>query len=181
MQNLLKALSLFQSQCEPITKSSNNPFFKSKYAQLDAIQHHISPHLTRNGLVISQPTIVLDGAPYVQTNLYHVETGESMVSYFPIVVQKQTAQDYGSAVTYAKRYSLSGLLNLVIEDEDDDGEKAMSRDTAAPQKEWLTDKHKDWSAIVKRAESNNLDVAKLRQFYNISKAVEAELNKIKNG
>jgi hypothetical protein len=179
MKNLLKALASFQFQCPAITKSSNNPFFKSKYAQLDAIQHHIKPLLDRNGLVVSQPTTVIDGIPYVQTYVYHVESGEVISSCFPIVVQKQTAQDYGSAVTYAKRYSLSGVLNLIIEDEDDDGEKAMSRDAAPPQKEWLTDKHKDWAAVVKRAESGSLEISKLRQFYNISKAVEAQLSQIK--
>ena len=110
MKNLLKSLAAFQSQCPPVKKSAENPYFKSQYASLDAIQHHIKPHLEKNGLLIVQANITQDAQPYVETTLFHTESGERLVSVFPVVVAKHTAQDYGSAVSYAKRYSLSGLL-----------------------------------------------------------------------
>ena len=97
------------------------PFFKSKYASLDTIQQTIRQPLIDNGLVITQSNVMSEGQLLVETRVWHSESGESMGSIFPIVVNKQSAQDYGSAVSYAKRYSLSGLLNLIIEDEDDDG------------------------------------------------------------
>jgi hypothetical protein len=183
MKNLLKALDKFQVECPPIGKSSDNPFFKSKYATLDAIQNHIKPYLHKNGLAITQANIVVDGQGYVQTNVWHIESGETMLSTFPIVVQKHTAQDYGSAVTYAKRYSLSGLLNIIIEDEDDDGNKASQPTTQATvvnktdDKPWLNNKHPKWDEIVAKYKSGAVDLKVLREHFKVSKAVESELTK----
>ena len=121
MKNLLKALAKFNTLCGPIVKDASNPFFKSKYATLDAIQEHIRKPLADAGLIVTQPTMWVDGQAIVVSTVYHVESGESIYSEFPVVVGKHTAQDYGSAVTYAKRYSLTGLLNITVQDEDDDG------------------------------------------------------------
>lgn len=121
MKEILKALISFHESCPPIVRASNNPFFKSKYASFDDIQKHIKPHLAKSGLVVTQANIVIDGHPYVESVVWHAESGENIKSVFPVVAGKSTAQDYGSAVSYAKRYSLTGLLNLIIADEDDDG------------------------------------------------------------
>lgn len=121
MKSILSSLSKFQESCPPIVRSSNNPFFKSKYASFDDIQKHIKPHLSKCGLVVTQANIVMDGLPFVESVVWHVESGEKISSIFPVVAGKASAQDYGSAVSYAKRYSLTGLLNLIIADEDDDG------------------------------------------------------------
>jgi hypothetical protein len=120
MKSILQALSKFQDVCPAIVKSANNPFFKSKYASLDDIQRHIRPHLKTAGLVVTQANVVIDGAPYVESRVWDVSSGENIYSQFPVIVGKVSAQDYGSAVSYAKRYSLTGLLNLIVADEDDD-------------------------------------------------------------
>jgi hypothetical protein len=120
MNTLLQSLSKFQEICPPIVRASNNPFFKSKYASFDDIQKHIKPYLIKSGLVVTQANVVIDGLPYVESTVWHIETGNNIKSVFPVVAGKSTAQDYGSAVSYAKRYSLTGLLNLIIADEDDD-------------------------------------------------------------
>lgn len=122
MKSILTALSSFQQSCPAIVRSSNNPFFKSKYAALDDIQRHIKPYLQSTGLVVTQANVVIDGAPYVESRVWHVESGEFITSQFPVIVGKVSAQDYGSAVSYAKRYSLTGLLNLIVADEDDDAQ-----------------------------------------------------------
>lgn len=121
MKSILSALAKFQETCPPILRSSNNPFFKSKYASFDDIQKHIKPHLLKSGLLVTQANVVIEGLPYVESVVWHVESGEKIGSVFPVVAGKASAQDYGSAVSYAKRYSLTGLLNLIIADEDDDG------------------------------------------------------------
>lgn len=123
MKLILKALSQFQESCPPIVRTSNNPFFKSKYASFDDIQKHIKSHLSKNGLVVTQANIVADGLPFVESIVWHVDSGEHIKSVFPVIAGKSTAQDYGSAVSYAKRYSLTGLLNLIIADEDDDANR----------------------------------------------------------
>ena len=140
MKDLLLALQQFHLECKPVVKDSNNPFFKSKYATLDSIQEHIRPYLQKCGLVISQPTEINEVAgTFVRTTVYHVASGESISSVFPVVTTKATAQEYGSAVSYAKRYSLSGLLNITIQDEDDDGNAAsvsVPKQNVAPEKRW---------------------------------------------
>ena len=129
MKSILQALSKFQDVCPAIVKSANNPFFKSKYASLDDIQRHIRPHLKSCGLVVTQANVVIDGAPYVESRVWDVSSGENIFSQFPVIVGKVSAQDYGSAVSYAKRYSLTGLLNLIVADEDDDANVISSGET----------------------------------------------------
>lgn len=129
MKSILKSLAKFQESCPPINRSDKNPFFKSKYAALDSIQNHIKPHLQASGIVVTQAVININDLPYVQTKVWEVESGEYIDSMFPVVVAKQNAQEYGSAVSYAKRYSLTGLLNLIIQDEDDDGNVAAGNGT----------------------------------------------------
>lgn len=124
MKSILQALSKFQDLSGAVVRSSNNPFFKSKYASLEDIQKHIKPHLQKAGLVVTQANVVIDGAPYVESRVWDVSSGEYISSQFPVIVGKVSAQDYGSAVSYAKRYSLSGLLNLIVADEDDDANTA---------------------------------------------------------
>jgi hypothetical protein len=188
MKALLKALDKFQAECPAVGKSASNPFFKSKYATLDAIQHHIKPYLHKNGLVVTQVNIVAGEQGFVQTNVWHTESGETMLSTFPIIVQKHSAQDYGSAVSYAKRYSLSGLLNIIIEDEDDDGNRASNptptivlNQTAVPtdtDKPWLNKQNPNWDVIVQALKDAKTDIKRLRTKYKISKAVEAELSSL---
>jgi hypothetical protein len=132
MKNLLQALVKFNNEVHPIIKGANNPFFKSKFADLATIQMTIKNPLGKNGLVITQANIWTDSQLFVETRIWHSESGENIASVFPVIVNKQAAQDYGSAVSYAKRYSLSGLMNLIIQDEDDDGEKAVGRNNPAP-------------------------------------------------
>jgi hypothetical protein len=120
MKSILQALAKFQETCPAIVRSSNNPFFKSKYASLEDIQKHIKPHLHKAGLVVTQANVVIEGAPYVESRVWEASSGEHISSTFPVIVGKVSAQDYGSAVSYAKRYSLTGLLNLIVADEDDD-------------------------------------------------------------
>ena len=193
MKSLLKALAKFQSECPAIKKSADNPYFKSKYATLDAIQHQIQPYLTQAGLTVIQPNHWTDGQLFVKTIVHHVESGEYIESAFPVITQKHTAQDYGSAVTYAKRYSLTGALNIIVEDEDDDGNTATQgakpnltfnvngNDRTAvfvnsdEQKPWLNKQNKHWAVIVEALKEGKTDIKRLRDKYKISKATEAEL------
>lgn len=188
MKNLLKALAKFNTLCGPIVKDASNPFFKSKYATLDAIQEHIRKPLAEAGLVVSQPTKCLEGQAMVVSTLFHVESGESIYSEFPVVVGKHTAQDYGSAVTYAKRYSLTGLLNITVQDEDDDGNKATasvssvssvasvaSKTTSnGPDLPWLNESSPEWSKVVESMK-NGYSINDVRKKFKVSKAIEAKL------
>jgi len=181
MKELLKSLADFNKLCPPIKKDSNNPFFKSNYSKLDAIQVHIHPHLQKCGLVVTQVNVFIDGNAFVKSTVWEVKSGESLDSIFPIVVGKNTPQEYGSAVTYAKRYSLTGLLNLIIEDEDDDGNAASQNPKTAQtpkvdDKPWLNENTDKFNEVKKHmAEGYTLE--QVRQKYNVSKKVADLLNK----
>ena len=157
--SLLTALAAFQRSVKPIVKDTVNPFFKRKYAALDTIQKHIRPDLDAAGLVVIQSCQFNENGLFVETRVIHVESGESASSFFPVIAKGESAQDYGSAVSYAKRYSLTGLLNLIVADEDDDansvsrppepqGKPALNDDTLSSMLEYVS---KGKSAEVTRA------------------------------
>ena len=123
MENkIAKALLTAQMQMGNAIKDSTNPFFKSKYADLNSVREACMPSLNANGIVVLQPIVHIDGKNFVKTILLH-ESGESMDSYTEIVYNKQNdAQAQGSGITYARRYGLQSFVNIGADD--DDGNKA---------------------------------------------------------
>jgi len=124
---LAAALVKAQSEMGNATKGSSNPFFKSSYADLNAIREAVLPPLNRNGIVALQPTVVVDGKNYVETTLMH-ESGEFLSSLTEIKVGKlNDPQAEGSGISYARRYGLQSFVNMGAKD--DDGEAATNRST----------------------------------------------------
>jgi hypothetical protein len=112
------ALVKAQSEMGNAVKGSANPFFKSKYADLNAIREVSIPVLNKHGISVLQPTCVIDGRNYVKTLLLH-ESGEYLSGVTEIVSSKPNdAQAHGSGVTYARRYGLQSLLNIGADDDD---------------------------------------------------------------
>ena len=124
---LLAAIQKIQAELKPMRKNGTNPHFKSRYTTLDEIWEAVKSPIHQNGLVV-YCTIERDGA--LVTHLADIKTGEEMTSSFPIPTNG-TPQVIGSAITYARRYTLCALLEIVANDEDDDGELA-SRPAAKP-------------------------------------------------
>lgn len=125
MSNISKALLAAQRLMGNATKDAKNPFFKSKYANLNAIREAVIPQLNAAGVVVLQPTVMVEGRQFVRTTLMH-ESGETFISDTEIVCAKQNdPQAYGSAISYARRYGLQAIV--CIGSEDDDGEKSMGR------------------------------------------------------
>lgn len=125
-----KALAVANKSIGKATKESNNPFFKSKYADLAQIIEVVKEPLSEQGLVILQPQkTVLEQDKlntYVETIIMH-ESGQFLGSETLVICAKQNdPQALGSGITYARRYGLQSLLNIPAVD--DDGEAAMSRD-----------------------------------------------------
>lgn len=121
------ALVKAQGEMGSATKDSKNPFFKSSYADLNAIREATIPVLNKNSITVLQPTTVFEGKAYVETTLLH-ESGEFLTSLTEIIAPKQNdPQAHGSGVSYARRYGLQSFL--CVGAEDDDGEKAMGRNT----------------------------------------------------
>lgn len=116
-----KALSDLQAEIGQIVKNADNPYHKSKYADLNALMETVKPLLRKHGFVLVQ---TVNGA-ILKTELIHIETGESITETMDLLTKEPNMQQLGSAITYARRYSLLPLLN--IETVDDDGNLASGK------------------------------------------------------
>ena len=120
IQNLTQGLAKFHAMVGRISKDAKNPFFKSNYASLPHIITEISEPMEKAGLVISQ----FPDGDGLTTMLIHAETGEYLSATYTLqVVRQNDPQAQGSALSYARRYGLTSVLNLAISD--DDAEAAM--------------------------------------------------------
>lgn len=123
---LSKALTAVQSQLKPALKDSDNPFFKSKYADLNAVWDSSRELLAKNGLAVIQGNSVgMDNTVIVETILSH-ESGEWIQSELCLPLAKHDPQGVGSAVTYGRRYGLAAIVGIVS-DVDDDGNHASGK------------------------------------------------------
>lgn len=124
--NLAGGLALAQSAIRAASKDRNNPFFKSDYATLASVWAACRDHLGKNGLSVVQMPQLEGERLFLDTWLVH-KSGEWMKSRYPVNPSKNDPQGIGSAVTYARRYSLAAMVGVYSADEDDDGEAAMGR------------------------------------------------------
>ena len=124
---LAKALSKCQGAMKSVPKNATNPFYKTRYADLDAIWEMCRKPLTENGLSIVQTTVEINDHLYLDTMLLHA-SGEYLRTQLPLYPTGLDPQSVGSAITYARRYSMSAMLG-VSADEDDDAEQATSHET----------------------------------------------------
>lgn len=135
MEEIATAFLKAQSEMSNPVKGSNNPFFKSKYADLNAVREATIPILNAHGISVLQPMVTVDGKNYIKTVLLH-ESGETIESLTEIIYAKQNdAQAQGSGITYARRYGLQSLV--CVGADDDDGNKASN-----PQEKAASDKQK---------------------------------------
>jgi hypothetical protein len=127
-QLLIEALVQFHKTVPAISKTANAQY--GKFADLETVLSTVTPHLIKNGLVISQTFEPSEGVdPILVTRLLHV-SGAELVSRLPMIVGKgrNVLHDFGSSCTYLKRYALLALLGLTA-DMDMDGDFADSKPT----------------------------------------------------
>lgn len=131
--NLSKALVETQKELKQPLKDAKNPFFKSEYVPLENVAEAITESATKHGLAFSQyATTTETGNVSVGTIVFH-ESGE-FIEFPPLILKPENTkpQSIGSAITYAKRYSLSAVFGITS-DKDDDGNKANGN--GEPQKQ----------------------------------------------
>lgn len=108
-----------------ISKDSENPFFKSKYFDINKLLEIIKPVLNEMEVVILQPLRNIEGRPALGTVLYDIKEDKILSDSTVTLPDLQDPQKMGSAITYYRRYSLQSLLGL--ESEDDDGNLASNK------------------------------------------------------
>ena len=125
MKNLATALVKAQQAFGPALKSSTNPHFKSRYADLAACVEAVVDSLNNNGIALIQQNQPSPDGVIVETIFLH-ESGESLnCGQLFVPANKHDAQGFGSALTYARRYSLMAACGIAPED--DDGNTASRR------------------------------------------------------
>ena len=131
MKQIASALVKAQREFGPALKTSRNPHFKSKYADLSAVVEAVIDGLNNNGIALIQQTHECESGVIVETLLIH-ESGEQISGgRLHVPASKQDAQGYGSALTYARRYSL--MATTGIAPEDDDGNAASKKQDLNPE------------------------------------------------
>ena len=132
-ENIYSRLFKLKEKVGKISKDSKNPFFKSKYFDVNSLLENIEPLCHENNLLLLQPII----GNKVCTKIIDIESGEEVISEIELP-NITDPQKLGSAITYYRRYTLQSLLG--IQAEDDDANKASAKATPEDNRPWLTDK-----------------------------------------
>lgn len=139
--NLAAALCNVQASIEPARFNAVNPYFKSKYADLGAVYEACRHLMADNGLSLVQfpsvPPVESGPAVALTSRLMH-QSGEWMEDTLIIPLSKATAQDYGSGLTYARRYALSAIIGIVSDEDDDANQVQPERKPAKPKVQPVT-------------------------------------------
>ena len=129
-----------QKEVGAISKDSKNPFFKSKYFDINQLIEHVQPVLNKHGLVLLQP--IEDNKVFSKLFDSEAKQGEKVCFESSLELPElNDPQKLGSCITYYRRYTLASLLGLQAEDNDGNGLKPKPK----PQKQ----KVKDWVALTK--------------------------------
>jgi hypothetical protein len=159
MKELLKALSNVKKEVGSLSKTETNPFFKSKYFDINSLIQQVDPLLEKYGLLLLQP--IENGN--VISKIYHVETAESVSSSI-ILPNLTDPQKLGSAITYYRRYTLQSLLGLQAED--DDANKASQ--PSKPQQSVQAVKQPAKQENLDKAKLGNFTIAQVKEIYSVT-------------
>ena len=127
-QTLAEALAAAQLEITDPAKDAVNPHFRSRYADLATVLKTVRPVLAKHGIALTQTTQVDEQSRLLLVTRLHWGN-EELCGYYPIQPVKADPQGYGSALTYARRYTIQAIVGVAADD-DDDGNAA----SAAPSK-----------------------------------------------
>lgn len=120
---LAAALAKAQGEMAGAKKDAINPHFKSRYADLASVWDACRAALSKNGLAVVQRVFADPDGVGVRTTLMHA-SGEWIEEVLVVPVQQRSAQGFGSAITYARRYALQAMVGVAADD--DDGNEASA-------------------------------------------------------
>lgn len=166
------ALFKFHSIVGKIAKDGKNPFFKSNYATLSHILEEIQSPLQDTGLIITQWP---EGTALI-TLLIHAESGEYFQSSYEMPIAKPNdPQAVGSSISYARRYAISSILSLNIDDDDANAASGKGKkEPEKPQKPWLNKGEQLDKAIEYLKGGGKITTIEAK--YSISKEIRQSLN-----
>ena len=151
INELAISLSLAQGSMHAATKDSTNPYFKNKYASLASVIDSIRKPLADNGLSLTQHASVDGNIVTVETVILH-KSGQWMSSNIKMNSKDVSAQGIGSTITYARRYSLSSILGIAAEEDDDGNASSKPEEKSQPAK---TQVNPNYEKAAERFKSNS--------------------------
>ncbi len=202
-KEFLEAFFNLKRDIEPLKKNAKNPFFKKKYADLNAILTLLNPELEKykfiffqtvqiSELYVNKVSIISNSSraenkteksnqPLYKllTTLIHIPTEEKIENIYPILVSSIDSQSFGSAITYARRYALQNLFSLTASD--DDGEMTTNHNPVTYPKNISKE-----NLIGKLLNIQNIDelekiwIENKKGFLNFSKKDQDEITEVKN-
>ena len=180
---LAKALNATQLNLENATKSANNPFFKSKYADLAEVLSCIKAVAMDNGLSFTQMPSYSEGVVSVETMLIH-NSGEWISSVCSSPAPKLDPQGIGSAITYLRRYSLSAVFGLAQEDDDGNSQQGSAPQSSnSDDKPWYNDFEAQKDLMIIKIKSGETDASgilnNLRNKFKVSKEIASKIEGLK--
>ena len=164
-KNIYQKLAAAKTEIGAISKDSTNPFFKSKYFDINNLLAHVEPILQKNGLICLQP--IIDGS--VVTQIIDIDTEQTIESSIALTDERDP-QKLGSQISYFRRYTLSSLL--AIQAEDDDANSAKPKTKPALQ----LDSEQFKKALQYMSDVN--DITAIEKKYSLSAEVKKALNGI---
>lgn len=155
IDKLASALVKAQSQMGGAVKDSDNPFFKSKYADLTSVVKAVKEPFAENGLSYVQFPFSSDRGVGVTTRLMHV-SGQWLEDAFVLPLAKVDPQGAGSAITYARRYALQSVAGIPTADDDAEAAMVQARKTL---QDWIKELKPSIDAIKQGIADNDLSSA----------------------
>ena len=132
-QSIYKSIYNIQSEIGALEKTETNPFFTSKYININGVLTAVQPYLEKNKLVLLRPINISDDKIKIETIIKSIENDEELKTE-SIIPWDADPQKVGSIITYYRRYALISLLGLYTADqEDDDANKAVNKTQQANQ------------------------------------------------
>ena len=150
---LFKALAKAQETINHASKDGQNPHFRSKYATLESVIDATKIPLLNNKLLIIQSTTATNT---LLTRLVHSESSQFIETETNLMMEKNDMQKLGSAITYARRYAISSMLNIA--QEDDDGNLASKREPV------VLNKKSKWIISVDFDDTKKIEALKKAKF-----------------
>ena len=172
--NIFTKLQNLQKEIGSVSKDATNPFYKSKYFDINSLIKQLQPLLEKNNLVLLQP-IESDyetNTEYVVTKIICPDTEKSIESRKKLSTQSDP-QKLGSEITYYRRYTLQSLLALQAED--DDGNKAISK--ADDEKSWLNENTPQYTEAINFLKGGGT-IEQIKTKYKISKKTQDVLSRL---
>lgn len=167
--NFYEKLAAVKAEVGRISKDSNNPFFKSKYFDVNSLLLHVEPIIQKNGLLLLQP---------IQDNLVKsviFDTSGFSIESAIVLPELNDPQKLGSAITYYRRYTLQSLLALQAED--DDANLASNKTTKEDLK-WLNINTPEFTKAIEYLKSGG-DLSAIEKKYKLAAKTRQELLKVK--